>query len=1185
MDMSAMLRSSLLLSFREAVTVGLLCVLGVGLVGNSIARAQTTYAARASAEEGSSQEETIDDRRVVSPLQDTGALPPSTEVPNLERVISVDLTDATLEEALNHVADKARLEIGYLQETVSGRKSVTLQSRSISARSAFREILEGTPLRLVSTSGGHLALLERSASEKVEPQSFRRLERPRVPVRLTADMEEGEESQQTGTISGTVTDAESGEPLPGVNVMIVGTTQGAATGAQGQYTISGVEVGTYDLEASFVGYETTTKSGVEVSEGETTTVNFSLETSAQQMEDVVVVGYGTQQEETVSGAVSMANAETIEEMNPATAAQALQGALAGAAILDRGGAPGAEELVWQIRGNTTIGGTDPLVLIDGIEGNISDVNPNNIESVSVLKDASAAAIYGSRASKGVVLIETKNPRSGEFSVSYDSYVGMDQVSEQPEILGTMEAIEILNQAYTNNGGDPYFSEEDIQAYREGPDTPEEKYKHPPLYPFFDAVYEPGIVHNHNLSASGGTERISARMNFQYTDREGIIPNFNEDVKAVGVQANYDLSERINLDGRARFRRSTRQEPQGEGGLYWFMWHGGMQAVPKYPDGTYGLTTYGQNPLMTAEQSGTYEVTSNKFILNLSGEVELLEDLAYTMDFGGNLDLVSDDEFSREFEVHDWKTGNVVKSVGPNSLWEERTNDQTWTWRHLLNYDASFGSNDLEVLAGYEQIWNSLNRVGGTREQFYNNELRVLDAGAQENLDNYGSQQKTRLRSGFGRVRYVYGDRYIAEANARVDGSSLFTGANNQYSFFPSFSLAWRMDQENFWDPIRSTVNNLKLRGSWGEAGNNAVDPYTFFQSIALGTNYSLNNTNVRTAAPGALVNRSLTWETTTQWNVGLDAELWDGLLGVTFDYWQKRAEGILLDLPIPDLVGLEGPPQNAGIVDNAGWELSMSHTNQVGDEFNYRVEANLSDFRNEVVDLARTGPFIGGNTITQVGSALNSIYGYETDGLFQSEEEIQNYPTYAGKEDTYPGDVKYVDRNNDGEITPDDQTVLGNLDPHYSFGLTTRMQYHGFDLNVRIQGVGRQNRTISGAAFECGNWQNPVLAACSDYWTEDNPDASIPRPQMWTVKNHQNSDFWIVDASYVRLKNVQLGYTLPSSLTNAISADQLRIYAQGTDLLTLSEATKWGVDPELRSGRQNFYPQTDRYTLGLNLTF
>jgi hypothetical protein len=233
MDMSAMLRSSLLLSFREAVTVGLLCVLGVGLVGNSIARAQTTYAARASAEEGSSQEETIDDRRVVSPLQDTGALPPSTEVPNLERVISVDLTDATLEEALNHVADKARLEIGYLQETVSGRKSVTLQSRSISARSAFREILEGTPLRLVSTSGGHLALLERSASEKVEPQSFRRLERPRVPVRLTADMEEGEESQQTGTISGTVTDAESGEPLPGVNVMIVGTTQGAATGRRG----------------------------------------------------------------------------------------------------------------------------------------------------------------------------------------------------------------------------------------------------------------------------------------------------------------------------------------------------------------------------------------------------------------------------------------------------------------------------------------------------------------------------------------------------------------------------------------------------------------------------------------------------------------------------------------------------------------------------------------------------------------------------------------------------------------------------------------------------------------------------------------------------------------------------------------------------------------------------------------
>jgi len=328
---------------------------------------------------------------------------------------------------------------------------------------------------------------------------------------------------------------------------------------------------------------------------------------------------------------------------------------------------------------------------------------------------------------------------------------------------------------------------------------------------------------------------------------------------------------------------------------------------------------------------------------------------------------------------------------------------------------------------------------------------------------------------------------------------------------------------------------LKLRGSWGETGNNTVDPYTFFQGINLGTNYSLNNSGVRTASPGSLVNRGLTWETTTQWNVGLDGELWNGVLGVTFDYWQKRTEGILLNLPIPDVVGLEGPPQNAGVVDNAGWELSLSHTNQVGGEFTYQVEANLSDFTNEVVDLARAGPFIQGNTITQVGSALGAVYGYETDGLFQSQEEIENYPTLREKSNTYPGDIKYVDNNGDGNITPDDRVVLGNLDPHYSFGVTTRMQYRGIDLNVRIQGVGKQNRTISGAPFECGNWLNPVLEACSDYWTEENTDASIPRPQMWSTKNHQLSEHWLIDASYVRLKNVQLGYTLPTSLTNAIS--------------------------------------------------
>lgn len=984
-------------------------------------------------------------------------------------------------------------------------------------------------------------------------------------------------------VEGTVSDSADASPLPGVNIVVKGTTQGTATDGDGAYQLA-VPSPSDTLVFSFVGYETK-----EVPIQGRQQINVMLVPSTLVGEELVVVGYGTQQEETVSGAVTTVDAQTIEEMNPATPTQALQGALAGAAILDQGGAPGAEQIIWRIRGHTTIGDESrrqPLVLINGIEGSLSDVNPNDIESVSVLKDASATAIYGSRAANGVVLVETKGARAGEFSVSYDSYVGLDRASEQPELLGTMETLEIINQAYVNSGRDPRFSEEEMQAYREGPDTPEEQYENPPLFPFFDALFDPGVVHNHNLSASGGTERISARMNFQYSNREGIIPNFNEDVKAVSVQANYDVSERVSLDGRVRYRRSTRQEPQDAGGIYWFMWHGGMEAVPKYPDGTYGLTrTNTVSPLAMAEQSGTYEVTSNKFTLNLSGEVDLLENLTYTMDFGGNLNLIGEDEFTREYNVHDWQTGNVIQSNGPNVLWEERTNDQTWTWRSLLNYDTSFGNNDVEVLAGYEQTWNSLNWVGGTREQFYNNQLRVLDAGSQDNIDNYGSQEKTRLRSGFGRARYVYGDRYIAEVNARVDGSSLFTGAENQYSFFPSFSLAWRLDQEDFWDPIRSTVNSFRLRGSWGETGNNTVDPYTFFQGINLGTNYSLNNSTVRTAAPGALVNRSLTWETTTQWNVGLDAELWSGLLGVDIDYWQKRTEGILLNLPIPDVVGLDSPPQNAGIVDNAGWELSLSHTNQVGDEFNYRIEANLSNFTNEVVDLARTGPFIEGNTITQVGSALGAVYGYETDGFFQSREEIENYPTLREESNTYPGDIKYVDRNNDGNITPDDRTVLGNLDPHYSFGITTRMQYGGVDLNVRIQGVGKQNRTISGAPFECGNWHNPVLAPCSDYWTEENTDASIPRPQLNSTKNHQLSDHWLIDASYVRLKNVQLGYTLPSSLTSMISVNRLRIYAQGTDLLTFSEATKWGVDPELVSGRQNFYPQTDRYTIGLNLTF
>lgn len=884
--------------------------------------------------------------------------------------------------------------------------------------------------------------------------------------------------------------------------------------------------------------------------------------------------------------MSTVDAEAITRRNPANVAQALQGSIPGTAVIDRGGAPGGETIDWQIRGNTTIGGTEPLVLIDGIEGDISEVNPSNIASVSVLKDASATAIYGSRAANGVVIVETKDPQAEGWTVSYDSYLGLDRLSQKPEQLGLEESLHIINQTFINNGGDPRYSEEEIQAYLDGPDTPEEQYENPPLWPWFDALFEPGPVQNHNLAAPGGTEDVSTRVNLLYSTQDGIAPNFGNDVKEVSLNSVFDVSERISVNGRLRYRRETQQQPSNMGGVYWSMWHSGIGAVPQYSDGTYGLTSTGANPLRDAEISGLWEETTDKLVANFEGELSLLDNLSYTMQFGGHMDIISQENFANEWETRDYMTGEVVQTSGNNSLYEYRNRFQNWTWRNLLNYDLSLGASVFEVLAGFEQTWEKARWADSYRQQFYNNDLRVLDAGSLENLDTGGNEENARLRSVFGRARYVYDERYIFEATARYDGSSYFAGADNQYSFFPSFSAAWRIGQESFWEPLQSTVSELKLRGSWGETGNNTVDPYTFFQGINLNTNYSFNNGVVRTASPGALVNRGLTWETTTQWNVGLDGELWQGLFGVTLDYWHKRTDGILLNVPIPDLIGLAGPPQNAGIVDNSGWEVALNHSNAISEDFNYHIEANLSNFHNEVVDLAQTGPlFLSGGTITQVGSSLNAVYGYQSLGLFQSEEEIASYPTYAGKEDTYPGDVKYADLNGDGEITPADRTVLGNLDPHYSFGLNTQVQFKNFDLGVLVQGVGQQNRFIAGANQECGNWQAIVLAVCGDYWTENNRDASIPRPQAYSTKNNQLSTQWLVDASYVKLKNVQLGYTLPASLTSAISAERLRVYVQGTDLLTLSEATKWGLDPELNSGRLNFYPQTSRYTLGVNLTF
>ncbi len=995
---------------------------------------------------------------------------------------------------------------------------------------------------------------------------------------------------QNNQVSGAVVDASSGETLPGVNISVKGTTSGTSTDSDGNYSLQ-VPSLEDSLRFSFIGYETKT-----VAINGQTMIDIELQPTVYSGEEMVVVGYGQQERSEISGSVSDIRGEEIARKAVTDSRRALQGVSSGLSIVDRGGAPGSGNVEFQIRGNTTIGGTNPLILVNGIEQDFSDINPDNIESISVLKDASATAIYGSRAANGVILVTTKTPQAQDLQVSYNGSYGFERPTNMPEHLGVEEYLWLQKDAFENRGDtSPYpDTEQEINEYvqnvRQG-----NTLEYPLPNPFFDVLLGPGPMQDHRLSISGGTENFSSRLSLQLTGQDGIIPNFGSARKEVRLDNSFDMADWIDLTTRVTYRRKNTHQPENGTDSIFMIWHGSQWSVPQFPDGRYGLNNRARNPLLRAQFEGRQNSITNYFVGNVKADVDLMENLSYTLQFGGFSSLQSNDTFQRKFQVRDYFTDQVRLTDPINSLNENRSVNQQWTLKNLINYQIALDEkNDLEFLGGFEQTWSDFEAISAFRQDFYTNNLRVLGAGSRDNLDNIGSRTEERLRSVFGRINYSYDDRYIVEANARYDGSSKFFGAENQYSFFPSFSAAWNMSNEQFWEPLSSIVTNLKLRASWGQTGNNTVNLYTFFQGINIGSNYTFGDQIVRTSNATGLVNPNLTWETTTQTNVGFDAEFWEGKLSVSFDYWDKKTEDILLNLPIPETVGLQGPPQNAGRVDNTGWELSVTHQNYVSDDFDYSITANLSDFRNEVVDLARSGPFIetpGGAApfITREGAPLNSMWGYVDIGLFQSEEEIQNNPTFASKDNTYPGDQKYSDLNGDGQITPDDKTIIGNTDPHYTFGLNSSFNYQNWDLNVFIQGVGQMDRMPVGAAIECGNWLGYTLDLCSDYWTPENRDAFVPRPQKNSRKNNTVPDVVstrvVVNAAYVRLKDVQLGYTLPSTVTSKVGISKLRFYLSGTNIFWISDAKKWGLDPEFNSTRLGYYPQTSQYVVGVNLNF
>ena len=1005
---------------------------------------------------------------------------------------------------------------------------------------------------------------------------------------------------QNVTVKGTVTSATDKTGLPGVNIVVKNTVTGTTTDVEGKYELSAPSDAI--LVFSGIGYVTQ-----EASLNGRNVIDLRLAADTKQLDELVVVGYGTQKRNSLTNSVSTIKGEDVARRPVSNIQQSFQGLMPGVAVTDLGGSPGKSNATIRVRGITTfningsstsgydLGKNDALVIVDGIEQQLSDISPDDIESVSILKDAASTAIYGSRATNGVVLITTKRAKGSKVQVDYHGYYALQKSNNVPKMMGLEAYMREQVAAYTNAGSavPARFTEESIQAYVNATDR--EKYPLPNTW--FETLLRTAPQHNHALSIAGGTEALRTRLSVRYQDQEGVIKNFGNKIGEFRLNTDYDVSKRIRVSADINYRTTSTENPttntdasKGEviSPLNNFF-HGSLWAVPKYPDGTYGLSTQGNNPLMFIEIGGQSKQKTDYLAGYLKADFEIAEGLVFSTQIAGRGLYTQQKNYTNSY-VNTDKNTNITKTIANNSLYEIRNTLREYTINNLLTYEKTFGNHNLKALVGYSQIGNTQTFLSAYRERFYNNGIGSIGQGANDGTKtNAGRDAEYGLRSFFGRVNYEYDGKYLLEVNGRYDGSSKFTGSK-QYSVFPSFSAGWRISKEKFWQGLENTVNDLKFRGSWGITGNQSVDLYSYYAALTA-NGYSFGALPVQGYRQNTLANTNLGWESTTQLDIGLDAAFFQRKLNLTVDYYNKETDDILLNLDIPATIGLTAPPQNAGSVQNKGWEFSLNYrgTPATGG-FRYNVGGNLSINENLVTDLKGTGPYLTGSDIDpryiiKKGLPINTLWGYKTDGLFQTQQEITEYKaTYAAN--TKPGDVKYVDLNGDGKIDANDMTAIGNSFPKYTFGLNADFSYKNFDLNILFQGAAKVDSRLAGALAEMGNQEGFTHEIyTNNYWTPERTDARFPRPVKYDLRNVATSDRLVLNGSYLRLKNVQLAYNVPSVVSQKIRLSRIRVYVSATNVFTISKLNEWNLDPEAPSGRAVYFPQTALYTAGLNLQF
>ena len=1014
---------------------------------------------------------------------------------------------------------------------------------------------------------------------------------------------------QTGTIVGTVTDADTEETLPGVNVVIVGTSQGAATNAEGDYSIS-VEPGQYDLRASFVGYESLEKT-VTVDGGEETTLNFALPPSAQQLEDLVVVGYGKQEAETVSGSISEVETEELTEVTVANNTDKLAGRVPGLVTKQTSGLPGADYRNMSIRGFG-----DPLVLVDGVEMRMSQIDPNAVESISVLKDASAA-IYGARAGNGVILVETKRGQEGqEPRLNYSGSATAQQPISLPKHVNAGQYAELRTQAETFYERPRTFTEREVECYRtegqaEGCGSPASWQS----YDWYGAIFRRWTPQQqHNLNVQGGSDRVQYFVSGGYLNQASAFESGDNNFERWSARSNVDVnvSDHVTAALDLSFRREFRERPGQPLGSVWTQLHTAEPFLPPtLPDTNLAAVSgfSGRSPLAATkrEKSGFVEDKRNWLDGRVMMEygVPFMEGLTAKAELSYLLRADQNKSFDTSWEVGRYlPEEDTVLSEGQAGPANSTLNEFTFWQQEFLpeasiEYSNSFGPHALDGLLLVEWIDESGFNFSAARQDLLSEELPYLFVGSNEGKDNSGSASDAGRMSYVGRLNYTYDDKYILEGIFRADASHRFP-EDSRWGYFPSVSAAWRIGEEGFVQDNLPAVDELKLRLSYSNAGDDDVGDFRYIRGFGIqGTPYLYGDSNpTRPIAPRGLPNPDITWRSTTQYNVGLDGRLWNGLLGVTADVFYRRITDLFgsPQADFPSTFGAELPQKNINTQDDRGFELKLTHENNIGD-VSYSVSANGSFTRKKYVDWAEEDyEEEWQKRVNKLeGKWVRRTIGYVALGTFRDQEEIDQWPVnqdLQGNSTLRPGDIKYKDLDGDGKITVRDQKKIGDgSQPNVNYGLNLDAQYKGFSVSALFQGASMFDIMIGGRAR--GGFDNGAIPFSFHYkhrWTEDNKDAKLPAPipeQAVNSNNGRGSSFWLKDGTYLRLKNLNVSYTLPDRWTSPLGIRSLRVYVSGTNLFTLDRLGIFSetIDPESPGFQQlRQYPPHRTIGAGVNLS-